>query len=283
MIPCPPVTAPADPHRVRRLDELAPREGLRRQDHHDLVRLMDLLAGLPHPPDPAGAFPRYAELHARYLRALDEGEAEAVEESFLELYAHLHLHEAPYTADERRRMDAAGGYWCHAGGISPVVRAGRHLRPASVSADLGAGNGLQLLLLQRLHPHALSVQVEISSGAVTLGRELQRWLEIPEASVRWVVADVLAAPIPDADLLYLYRPVRPEGPGRAFYERLAAHLASRRTETVVFSIADCLRDFLDDRFEVTHSDGHLTCFRGPLSAREPPIVSSDDRRKSDQG
>jgi hypothetical protein len=96
---------------------------------------------------------------------------------------------------------------------------------------------------------------------VEIGKGLQRWLEIPDDRVEWLVGDVMDASVEGVDFLYLYRPVRPDGPGRAFYERIAADLEVSGREVVIFSIADCLRDFLSPRFEVFYSDGHLTCFR----------------------
>ena len=145
--------------------------------------------------------------------------------------------------------------------MSPILKAGDWLRPGSASADLGAGNGLQGLLLQRLYPHRRTVQVEISSRMVEIGTRLQRWLEIPGDRVEWVVGDVMDASIDGVDFLYLYRPVRPDGPGRAFYERIAAELDASDRDVMIFSIADCLRDFLSDRYEVFYGDGHLTCFK----------------------
>jgi hypothetical protein len=130
-----------------------------------------------------------------------------------------------------------------------------------VSADLGAGNGLQGLLLQRLYPHARTLQLEISSRMIDIGRGLQSWLGIPEDRVEWRCGDLLEAPLEDVDLLYLYRPVRPDGPGRRFYENLAGRLERAPGQVVVFSIADCLGEFLSDRFERFYGDGHLTCFR----------------------
>jgi len=130
-----------------------------------------------------------------------------------------------------------------------------------VSIDLGAGNGLQGLLFQKLYPHARTVQVEISSQMVEIGKDLQRWLHIPDDRVEWVVSDVSDASIADVDFLYLYRPVRPDGPGWNFYRQLVRDLERSNRDVVIFSIADCLRDFLSDRFEVFYSDGHLTCFR----------------------
>jgi len=226
-----------------------------------LFRLMALFAELPPPPGASRHFPRYAELQAEFRDSFATNDPEQIEERFLDLYSHLHMHEAPYTSEERRRVDATGGYWSHAGGLSPILKAGDWLRPDSVSADLGAGNGLQGLLFQKLFPHRSTVQVEISSGMLEIGRLLQRWLDILEDRVEWVVGDVMNASVEGIDFLYLYRPVRPEGPGRAFYRRISAELDASDRRVVIFSIADCLRGFLSSRFEVFYFDGHLTCFR----------------------
>ena len=231
-----------------------------------LVALMRLFAGSPPPPDPYGLYPDFADLQRRFLAAVDAADdtssaPDAVEEAFLTLYCHVHGHEAPYTAAERRRMDDLGGYWCHAGGLSPILKAGEHIGPATVSADYGAGNGLQGLLLQKLYPHRRTVQIELSSRMIDAGRILQAWLGVAEDRVAWVVGDVMDHPPRGLDFIYLYRPVRPGGPGRRFYERFAAELARDRRPVVIFSIADCLRDFLDPSFRVFYGDGHLTCFR----------------------
>jgi hypothetical protein len=234
-----------------------------------LLRLMELLSTLPAPPDPWNHFSRYETLQQEFIRTLDDRDADRIEESFLELYAHLHMHEAPYSVCERRAVDASGGYWCHAGGLSPILMAAPWIRPDSVSADLGAGNGLQGLLLQVLSPHRLTVQVEISERMVAIGRALQQWLGIEADRVRWVVGDLLEWDPQEVDFLYLYRPVRPEGPGASFYRRLADRLARSGRQVVVFSIADCLRSFLPASFEVFYSDGHLTCYRGPMTTASP--------------
>ncbi|MFH1811505.1 MAG: hypothetical protein ABIJ09_22380 [Pseudomonadota bacterium] len=246
---------------LRDLHLLLPREGYAPDEREGLVHLVALLAGLGSPPDPCGLLTNYASLHDQLDEALGGSDGDAIEEAFLNLYAHLHGHEAPYTPEERGRVNATGGYWCHAGGLSPVLKAPRHLHAASTSADLGAGNGLQLLLLQRLAPHARSVQIEISSCMIEAGRALQGWLDIPQARVEWRCADLGTAKIPDADLLYLYRPLRPEGSGAVFYQRLAAAVEARTEATVIFSIADPLHAFLPRRFERFYSDGHLTCYR----------------------
>ncbi len=257
-------------HALPSLDHLASRlalEGRPAGEAERLANLATLLAHLPPPPDPIGLYPRAGELQERLRALLPEGNGEAVEETFLELYAHLHGYQAPYTPAERARVDRVGGYWAHAGGISPVLKAADVLQPNSISLDLGAGNGLQLLLMQVLTPHRLSVQVEISLLMLRSGQALQGWLGIPSRRVAWVQGDVLDLPVRSCDFFYLYRPVNPDGPGGELYRRLARELVTAPREVTVFSVADCLEAFLPPSVERFYSDGHLTCYR--LGVRFP--------------
>ncbi len=249
------------------LSTLLADDGRSADERARLISLMEIVASLPQPPDSTCLFPRYPQLMKRFLDACRGDDGEELEERFLELYAHLHMHEAPYTADERRQMDATGGYWSHAGGLSPILKAGRWISPETRSVDLGAGNGLQALLMQRMFPHAHSCQIEISSAMVEIGRRLQKWLGIPGDRIEWRTDDVLETPLGGWDFVYLYRPVRPEGPGRAFYHRLADALDREPGEVVVFSIADCLGRSLSPGFDRFYSDGHLTCYRKPAEDR----------------
>jgi hypothetical protein len=226
-----------------------------------LLALMDLFVSLPPPPDPYALCPDFVTLQAGFKESLAAGDADLVEEAFLNLYCHLHGHEAPYSRAERARLDELGGYWCHAGGLAPILKAGEHLGPEAVSADFGAGNGLQGLLLQKLYPHDLTIQIEISSRMVAWGQELQKWLGIARDKVKWVAGDVLEQSPLGIDFIYLYRPVRPEGKGRRFYENFSAALSGSDRPVVIFSIADCLAPFLGSGYEIFYGDGHLTCFR----------------------
>jgi hypothetical protein len=225
-----------------------------------LARLVELFLVLPRP-RPSRFFPDYERLRDRLSRAAQSGSPEEVEARLLELYAHVHMSEALYSPDERRRMDAAGGYWNHAGGLSPVVKAAPWITAETVSADFGAGNGLQGLLLQALCPHTRTVQIEISARMRDIGEGLREWLGVPPDQVEWVTNDVRNVPAAGYDFIYLYRPLRPEGPGREFYARFAREVEAEARPPVIFSVADCLRDFLTDRYEVFYGDGHLTCFR----------------------
>jgi hypothetical protein len=244
-----------------RLRRLTAETGHAPDERGRLVRLIRLFAELPEPPDPFRLYPRYAELRDGFLASLEESEWESVEEAFLLLYAHIHGYEVPYTPDERRRVIETGGYLSHVGGLSPVLKAAPFLEADAVSGDFGAGNGLQGLLMQKLTPHARTLQIEISSRMVESGRHLQDWLGIPEARVDWIVGDVREVSPAGMDFVYLYRPVRPIGAGEEFYRSFAARLAESSKSVVIFSIADCLRGYLPPEFEVFYSDGHLTCFR----------------------
>ncbi|MBN1610212.1 MAG: hypothetical protein JW940_26530, partial [Polyangiaceae bacterium] len=226
-----------------------------------MVELMALFATLPVPPDPLGLYPDYAALRERFLRAVDSGVTELVEESFLALYSHLHGYEVPLTPAERRRFRAKSGYLCHVGGLSPIVKSAPYISADTVAADYGAGNGLQGLLMQVLSPHRMTVQIELSSLLLESGRQLQAWLGVPKERVRWVAADVADVSPAEMDFIYIYRPLRPEGEGRLFYQRFARALAVSDGPCVIFSVADCLRGFLPQSFEAFYEDGHLTCYR----------------------
>ena len=226
-----------------------------------LARLILVFLNLPKPPESQPSFPRFGELQNRLESVAARGTGEEIEGAFLELYAHVHMNHAPYTSEERRRMDEAGGYWNHAGGLSPVLKAEPWIKPETVSADFGAGNGLQGLLLQLLYPHARTVQIEISSRMKDIGESLREWLGISSDRIEWMIDDVLNVTATGYDFIYLYRPVRPEGTGKDFYTRFAREVEATETPPVIFSIADCLRDFLSDRYEIFYGDGHLTCFK----------------------
>lgn len=233
-------------------------DGMEEEHYRELVRFFSTA---PRPPDPIGLFPRFEELRARLRAALETKDELATEEALLTLYCHVHGHEAPLTPAERLRIDETGGYWCHAGGISPILKAVPYLTPDSVSMDLGAGNGLQCLLLWHLSPHARTIQVEISGRMVEAGRVLVPWVGVDPERVEWRIEDVTQTSLEGVDLLYLYRPLRPTGVGLRFYDRLAAELAAVPRPVTVVSVADCLRPLLPESFETVFFNGHITILR----------------------
>ncbi|NOZ86327.1 MAG: hypothetical protein GXP49_08665 [Deltaproteobacteria bacterium] len=236
--------------------------GMDNSESSGLAHLMELFTTLPVPPDSFGLYPNYTVLKNELVKAIQQDDDPfLLEEKFLDLYCHVHCNEAPYSPSERAVVNDTGGYWCHAGGLSPILKAGPFLHKDSVSIDLGAGNGLQGLLLQTLYPHKLTIQVEISRKLVLAGRDLQEWLGIPDDRVDWQVKDLFEFSLPEVDFIYLYRPLKPRDKGMDYYKRLARTIKCAGRDVTIFSIADCLYDFLDFPCQVLYDDGHLKCYR----------------------
>lgn len=219
--------------------------------------LFDVLAALPGIDD---VVPSYRKFHDELTLARSGGDEDVIETALARLYCVIHGSGGAYAVDERREFDRLGGYWCHAGGLEPLHVAAPFIRPETRLVDYGAGNGLQGLLLQRLHPHRRTTLVELGGPMIEQGRRLQRLLGIPDERVEWVHANIMDVPPDRFDVIYLYRPVRPEGAGRSFYEMFAAGVARVSHPVTIVSVADCLRDFLPPSFRVVHGDGQITCF-----------------------
>ena len=93
------------------------------------------------------------------------------------------------------------------------------------------------------------------------GKILQGMMGIPVDKTEWIHESVIDVPPRDFDFIYIYRPLRPEGKeGQRFYRMFAEELAGVRHRVTIFSIADCLKDFLPDGFRIFYDDGQLTCF-----------------------
>lgn len=203
----------------------------------------------------------------RFAAAAKRDDPSAVDSALADLYIRLHSAGARYSPVEQKLLSLRSGYSCYPGGISPLVRAKPHIRPESITADLGAGNGLQGLLLQYLYPHRRTLLIELSAEMIRIGRIFQQVLGIGKDRVEWINDDIAAAPFEAADFIYLYRPAKPIGEGCDIYGSIARRLAAVRKPLVVFSVADCLGKFLDDGFSVFHTDGHLTCFENTFHRR----------------
>ncbi len=225
-----------------------------------LVHLIQLFGSLVTNEDFVKAYPDFPYLFLKFSRDLDHGDPEIAEVTLTQLYCYLHGKDSAYSPAERQVFDTYGGYWCHAGGLSPLFRAGPYIIEQTRLADYGAGNGLQGLLLQSLYPHKRTFQIEVSGSMIERGKRLQALMGIPRDRVEWVHQNIMDVPPSDFDFIYLYRPVRPEGSGRKFYERFARGLDGVQHGITIFSVADCLKDFLDSSFEIFYDDGHLTCF-----------------------
>lgn len=210
--------------------------------------------------------PSFTRFHDELLAARAGADADAVEVALARLYCVVHGSGGAYAEAERQAFDALGGYWCHAGGLEPLHVVAPFVGPETRLADYGAGNGLQGLLFQRLHPHRLTTLIEIGGPMIEQGRRLQALLGIPEERVRWVHASIEAVPPREFDVVYLYRPVRPEGPGRAFYEMFAREAALVRHPLTIVSVADCLKDFLPAAFRTLGDNGQIAVFSNRAGA-----------------
>jgi len=195
-----------------------------------------------------------------FMREMEEGDSSSLENVLLKLYIRLHSAGSQYAPTEKELLIKRKGYSCHPGGLSPLIRAERFIRPESIVADLGAGNGLQGLLLQYICPHRKTLQIEISSELIRIGRIFQQALGISADRVEWIHDDIVNVSIEDADFVYLYRPAKPLDSGNELYQAIAQKLSAGNKPLVVFSVADCLAKFLDKRFSIFYTDGHLTCF-----------------------
>ncbi|MFZ6017129.1 MAG: hypothetical protein ACOYU0_05900 [Nitrospirota bacterium] len=198
--------------------------------------------------------------HVRsFMAALEEEDPLTLECALINLYIRLHSAGSRYSPSEKRFLKKRNSYLCHPGGLSPLILAGPFIKPESVVADLGAGNGLQGLLLQRLYPHRKTLQIELSAEMIRVGRILQQALWISDERVEWINGDIADITI-DADFIYIYRPARPLDGGEELYQSIACRLGAMHKPLVIFSVADCLGKFLDKGFSIFYSDGHLTCF-----------------------
>ena len=229
-----------------------------------LARVGALFDALAARPGIDAAVPSYLRFHDELRVARETGDEDRIETALARLYCVIHGSGGAYAEAERTAFDKLGGYWCHAGGLEPLHVAAPYFRPETRVADYGAGNGLQGLLFQHLYPHRLTTLVELGGPMIDQGRRLQALLGIPEDRVDWVHANIMDVPPRDFDVIYLYRPVRPIGEGRAFYERFARAVEQAGHPVAIVSVADCLREFLSPAFRVVHDDGQITCFTNGL-------------------
>lgn len=195
-----------------------------------------------------------------FMAAIEEDNPIALEYALVNLYIRLHNAGSKYSPSEREILKMRNGYASYPGGFSPLIKAETFIRPESIVADLGAGNGLQGLLLQRLYPHQKTLQIELSSEMIRVGQILQRVLGISDDRIEWINDDIVNVSIKDIDFIYIYLPARPSERGSELYRAIAHKLAEVQRPLVVFSIADCLAKFLDKDFSIFYTDGHLTCF-----------------------
>jgi len=195
-----------------------------------------------------------------FMSALEKGEPSSIEDALLTLYIRLHSTGFRYSQSEKEILKKRNAYLCHPGGLSPLILAEKFIRPETTVADLGAGNGLQGLLLQRICPHRKTIQIELSAELIRIGKIFQEALGISSDRIEWIHDDIVNVSIDAADFIYLYRPAKPLERGKELYQAIARKLSAGNKPLVIFSVADCLGHYLDTRFSISYTDGHLTCF-----------------------
>lgn len=194
------------------------------------------------------------------MEAMKSNDSFALEHAMVNLYAHLHVAGATYSSDELKLLKTRDGYSCISGGLSPLIKAEPFINSESIVADLGAGNGLQGLLLQRLYPHKRTLQIELSSEMIRMGKIFQKALGINNNRLKWINADITDVSLETVDFIYIYRPAHPSENGKKLYQVIANKLITVDKPLIIFSVADCLSEFLDEHFSIFYTDGHLTCF-----------------------
>jgi hypothetical protein len=195
-----------------------------------------------------------------YLQLKEKGDTSMLEIALIELYIKLHTAGSGYAPSEREVLKEKNGISCLPGGISPLIMARPFIGPETTVVDLGAGNGLQGLLLQRISPHKKTMQIEISAEMVRMGRVFQRALGIGEDHMEWIIGDIANVSLEPVDFIYMYRPAKPHEGGNDLYRVIARKLNDLRKPIVVFSVADCLGRFLDKRFKVFYENEYFVCF-----------------------
>jgi len=238
----------------------------KRLSYPDFIgRLGELFRGLCRNTEFISNYPQCRKAGDGLGPALSSGQTDDLEHEVVRFYCLLHSADVQYSPEELSRLHDGGGYWCYAGGLDPLYRAGGFISEECRSVDLGAGNGLQGMLLQYLYPHRLTTQVELSGRMVCQGQKLRDWMGLSAERFEWIHGDIADVSPERFDFIYMYLPVRNDGRGSLFYSRFAKDLESVSHPMVIFSIADCFRSFAPTSFQVLHSDGHLTCY----SNRQP--------------
>lgn len=229
---------------------------MRSQDDLSLIAIA--LAEIASYPLIIEEFPFIINYLGAFKDALTQGNNERIEGALSNLYVTLHS-AGSYTREERDVLRLKGGYLCYPGGLSPILLARTFINKDTVVADLGSGNGLQGLLLQRLYPHRKTIQIEIAKEMIRIGKLYQQALGIKEEKIEWINDDIMNAPYEEADLIYIYRPARPVE-GADLYRGIAERLTGSDKKIKIFSVADCLAPFLGKDFTTCYDDGHLKIF-----------------------
>ncbi|MFP4573652.1 MAG: hypothetical protein ACLFNW_11860 [Desulfobacterales bacterium] len=223
--------------------------------------LEDALIRIALNPAVKNYFPSGARIAEHLREARQDGDPSVRENALIALYHCLHAAGARYKEQEEDALDTWNGLGCIPSGLLPLFFARHFVRPDSLTADLGAGNGLQGLLIQALCPHRQSLLVEISENLVETGRRYQQALGISNERILWENGDIADTNLREVDLVYLYRPARPQGDGKLLYKIIAEKLAESSRFVTIVSMADCMGRFLDESFKNIYSNEFVEIYR----------------------
>ena len=188
------------------------------------------------------------------------------EVALAELYRVLHMAGAEYSDDETQVIKRTNGIPRQPGGVTPLLMAEQFISSNATVVDLGAGNGLQGLLLRKLIPHKRTVLIEISGAMIEAGKLFQQVMEGEHSAIDWVHGDLMELDfkeiIPETpELLYMYRPVKPVGEGKRLYERISKWIDGWDSTGHIVSVADCLGPFLSDSVIKLYEGDFFTLYR----------------------
>ena len=204
------------------------------------LKVEEALLKLSASPEVVGLVPEAKAWREHLLGAKKDGDLEEREYALLELYRTLHTAGSGYSKEEQERLNQQKGLHGLSGGLMPLFLAARLMDETTRMVDLGAGNGLQGILLQRLAPHAHTLQVELSSSHVAMGKLFQKVSGVPQSRMDWHIGDLFKAELGTPHLIYLYRPVRPSEVTKPLYQKLAKTMETMEPAPTIVSVADCL-------------------------------------------
>jgi 16S rRNA G1207 methylase RsmC len=131
--------------------------------------------------------------------------------------------------------------------------------PAEI-IDLGCGNGLQGILLKMVAPHKKTRQIELSKKYLETGNIFVEALGLDKPGFSFENNDIGAVDVSDADFIYMYRPARPMGEGKLFYENLAEKFSRIKKNFYLLSVADCFEPFIKSKYIKIYSNDFLSIF-----------------------
>ncbi|MGM0418988.1 MAG: hypothetical protein ACQEQS_09715 [Thermodesulfobacteriota bacterium] len=204
--------------------------------------------------------PESALLKNQLLYARKNNETDKRESLLIELYLALHRSGAGYSRSEDKVLENKKGLKWLPGGLMPLVFASFIIKPEDVFIDLGCGNGLQGTLLKAVAPHRKTRQVELSKKYLETGKIFVEALGLDQSGFSFENNDIGAADISDADFIYMYRPARPMGEGKLFYENLAEKFLSIKKNFYLLSVADCFEPFIRSKYIKIYSNDFLSIF-----------------------